>query len=253
MFYRISGISLIAVGLLLLVAAGGYWIFTQVSEARLDDQNVSIPLQRPQFPSSFQSIDPESLAAIDGLAQSEDGPAWRIPSPDEYVPVEWLDLPRTVGALPQASWISIPSIGISSPIVELNTVWEGDKLVWERPINAVGHHWGTPFPGEAGNVVMSGHRSSPIRGEGAVFRKLGDVPDLLTTSTSTGEPVDIFLHTPETVYVYRAVSTQVVEPGQVDVFHQTAEPTLTLITCTPDLVYSHRLILTAWLVATAPA
>ncbi|MFQ5933973.1 MAG: sortase domain-bontaining protein [Dehalococcoidia bacterium] len=48
------------------------------------------------------------------------------------------------------------------------------------------------------------------------------------------------------------MSTQVVEPGQVDVFRQTAEPTLTLITCTPDLVYSHRLIVTALLVATAP-
>ena len=249
--YRISGYTLIALGLLLLAASGGYLLYTQVSKARLGEQNVSIPLQQPFFPNGFENIDPQEFETAQTLIQPQDGSRWRIPSSGKYRPVDWAALPRTVSALPQASRISIPAIDVSAPMVELGTIWEDGKLVWERPVHAVGHHQGTPNPGEAGNVVMSGHRSSPIRGEGAVFRRLGDVPGLLKESKSSEAPVDIFLYAPETIYIYRIVSTQVVEPGQADVFRQTAEPTLTLITCTPDLVYSHRLIVTAWLVATA--
>ena len=252
LIYGISGYSLILIGLLLLSAAGGYWIYAQVSKARLGDQNVSVPLQQPEFPTTFERIDQAKLAASGIPQQPQDESGWRVPSLDEYRPVDWAALPRTVGVLPPATRIIIPSIDISSSLVELSTVWEDGKLVWERPVNVVGHHDGTPNPGESGNIVMSGHRSSPILGEGAVFKQLGDVPGLLKESSTSEEPVDIFLYTAEAIYVYRAVSTQVVEPGQVNVFRPTAEPTLTLITCTPDLIYSHRLILTAWLVATAP-
>ena len=251
--YKATGILLVVIGSLLLSAAGGYWIFQQVAKAGLDDQNVSIPLETPQFPNTFERPELEEWTATQAVDQTESQALWPIPRPDQYFPVDWLALPNTVGVLPQARWISIPAIGVRAPVVDLNTVWEDGKLVWERPVNAVGHHIGTPHPGEFGNTVVSGHRSSPLRGEGSVFRKLGDVPNLLLSSSTSDEHVDIFLHTPDTVYIYRAVSTQVVEPGQVNVFHQTAEPTLTLITCTPDLVYSHRLIVTAWLVATAPA
>lgn len=249
--FRLSGYSLVAIGVLLLAASGGYLIYSQIAKAGLDDDNVSVSLQQPEFPTSFEKIDPDKLAAADESADSEGGSQWRIPTADQYIPVKWSSLPGTVGALPQATRLSIPAIGISSPVVSLRTVWEDGKLVWERPVNAVGHHQGTPHPGEAGNVVMSGHRSSPIRGEGAVFRKLGEVPDLLRDSQASTDAIDVFLHTSETVYIYRVVSTQVVEPEQVDVFRYTTEPTLTLITCTPDLVYSHRLIVTAILIATA--
>lgn len=251
--FRISGYSLILVGLLLMAASGGYLIFAQISKAGLEDDNVSVPLQQPQLPTTFERIDPEKFAAADSSQESQGGSRWRIPAQEEYVVVDWTSLPQSVGVLPQATRLLMPSVGVSAPVVELGTVWEDGKLVWERPVNAVGHHQGTPHPGEAGNVVMSGHRSSPIRGEGAVFRRLGEVPDLLRDSASSRAPVDIFLHTPETIYIYRVVSTRVVKPEQVDVFRQTAEPTLTLITCTPDLVYSHRLIVSALLVATAPA
>ena len=250
-FFRFSGYSLIVVGVVLLAASGGYLIYSQIAKAGLDDDNVSVSLQQPDFPNSFERIDPDKLAAADVSDRAEEGSQWRIPTIDQYTPTEWASLPGTVGALPQATRLSIPAIGISSPIVELRTVWEDGKLVWERPVNAVGHHQGTPHPGEAGNVVMSGHRSSPIRGEGAVFRRLGEVPELLRDSQASTDAIDIFLHTRESVYIYRVVSTQVVEPGQVDVFRYTPEPTLTLITCTPDLVYSHRLIITAILIATA--
>ena len=250
--YRLSGYSLIIIGLLLMAASVGYLVFVQVAKTRLGEQNISVPLQQPTFPHSFERIDPERLNTASTISQPQGESRWRVPNTDEYLPVDWARLPKTIGALPQAIWIAIPAIGISAPIVELDTVWEDGKLVWERPVKTVGHHQGTPVPGETGNVVMSGHRSSPIRGEGAIFRKLGEIPGLLKGSKSAGEPVDVLLYTPETIYVYRTVSTKVVEPEQVDVFRQTAEPTLTLITCTPDLVYSHRLIVSALLVATAP-
>ena len=250
---RSYGYSLILIGVVLLAASGGYFAYSQIARAGLDDDNVSVPLRQPDFPTSFERIDPVKLAAADASDGAEEGSQWRIPTTDQYTAIEWASLPGTVGALPRATHLSIPAIGVSSPIVELTTVWEDGELVWERPVNAVGHHEGTPHPGEAGNAVMSGHRSSPIRGEGAVFRRLGEVPDRLRDSQANADAIDIFLHTQERVYIYRVVSTQVVETEQVDIFRYTPEPTLTLITCTPDLVYSHRLIVTAVLIATAVA
>ncbi len=247
------GYSLILIGVILLAASGAYFIYSQMAQAALENDNVSVPLQQSDLPTGFQRVDPDGGAILDTSDGAEQGDQWPIPTTDQYAPVEWASLPGTVGALPRATRLSIPAIDVSSPIVDLKTVWEDGNLVWERPVNAVGHHHGTPHPGEAGNIVMSGHRSSLFQGEGAVFRRLGEVPHLLRGAQPDTNAIDIFVHTHEKVYVYRIVSTRVVEPEQVDVFRYTPEPTLTLITCTPDLVYSHRLIVTAILIATVSA
>lgn len=250
--FQIPGYSLVILGLILLAAYGSYWIFEQVSKAGLKDDNVSVPLQALDFPNAFASIDTTDLEAAGAFLHSDDGSQWRVPTPAEYRMVDWATLPRTSGALPDATRMIIPALDINTPIVELGTVWENGTLVWERPVNAVGHHQGTPNPGELGNVVMSGHRSSLILDEGAVFRRLGEVPEILRDSETSDDVLDIFLYGPDYIYVYRTASSQVVEPAEVSIFGFTAEPTLTLITCTPDLIYSHRLIVTAWLVAQVP-
>lgn len=143
-----------------------------------------------------------------------------------------------VGTLPPAERIVIPAIGVDSGVMEIGVDYENGEPVWERPIHAVGHVRDTANPGEAGNVVMAGHLSSYIRGEGDVFHRLPEV-----------KPGDeVWLYSPAGKFIYQVVARDVVAPDRVDVMSPTTEPTLTLITCVPDYVYSDRLIVTARLV-----
>jgi sortase A len=100
----------------------------------------------------------------------------------------------------------------------------------------VGQHKGLAGPGQNGNMVLSGHISSP--NEGAIFHSL---PDL-----KVGQGV--IVATDERQYLYQVVDRQIVTPDHVQVMDQTPEATVTLITCYPDGVYSHRLVVTARLV-----
>jgi len=162
--------------------------------------------------------------------------------------VNWDKLPRTLGVAPPARRIQIPAIGVDSRVVEVGTVWVDGRLEWETPKWAVGHHQGTANPGELGNVVLSGHISSPLLREGEVFKRLPEVPRLL----DAGQGVDVIIWTDEAKYLYRVVQWQLVKPEAFDVFAQTAQPTVTLITCYPDFAYWDRLIITSRLVAKAP-
>ena len=127
--------------------------------------------------------------------------------------------------------ILIPRVGIDAKIVRLD--WKIDEKganVWETAPFAVGVHRGSANPGERGNVILSGHVSSVH--EGAVFKRLPDVV--------VGDGV--ILMTAEQNYLYRVVKTVVVMPDHLDVMSQTPDETVTLITCVPDGVYTHRLV-----------
>lgn len=105
--------------------------------------------------------------------------------------------------------------------------------MWETAPYVVGHHKGTANPGEPGNVVLSGHISS-IR-EGAIFKRLPEV-----------EVRDaVILVTDDRNYIYQVVDKKTVEPTDIGVMFSSGEKLLTLITCVPDGVYTHRLVITA--------
>lgn len=128
----------------------------------------------------------------------------------------------------------IPAIDLDSRVIPLNTRRDpAGGLVWETAAFAVGHHLGTANPGEPGNTVLSGHISS--RSEGAVFRRLPEVKP----------GVGVIVFTAQQPYVYRVRDTRVVTPASVEVLESTGEPMLTLITCVPDGVYTHRLVVRA--------
>lgn len=128
----------------------------------------------------------------------------------------------------------IPSIEVDSKVIPIGTKLD-DKgtLIWETAAFAVGYHRGTGLPGEPGNVVLSGHISSPR--EGAVFNKL---PKL-----TLGDGVIVSAGERQYLYVVRDVKT--VTPDAVEVLDPTDRSIVTLITCVPDGVYSHRLIVQA--------
>jgi LPXTG-site transpeptidase (sortase) family protein len=144
--------------------------------------------------------------------------------------------PPIAAALP-ARRVVIPTIGLDSKVIQLGTKLDRrGQLAWETAPFAIGQHKGLAGPGQNGNMVLSGHISSP--NEGAVFHHL---PDL-----KVGEGV--IVSTDERQYLYRVVDVKTVTPDQVSVLEQTPDPTATLITCVPDGIYSHRLVVTARLV-----
>jgi sortase A len=137
---------------------------------------------------------------------------WIDPGPAQPVPA-----PKVA----PATRILIPSIGVDAPVSE-GTDWEALKY-------RVGHHPGTANPGERGNMVLAGHND--VYGE--LFRYLPDVP--------LGETVTVYAG--EQVYRYRITERRIILPSQGEVMLPTTGPTLTLISCYPYLIDTHRIVL----------
>ncbi|NLF00424.1 MAG: sortase [Anaerolineales bacterium] len=123
----------------------------------------------------------------------------------------------------QAIRIQIPSIGVDAPVME------GDD--WEPLKLGAGHHIGSANPGERGNCVISAHNDI----FGQIFR---DLPDL-----DLGDQVVV--HTANQAYRYVVTQKRVIEPEDVSVLERTSSPVLTLISCYPYGVDSHRIIVIA--------
>ena len=106
-----------------------------------------------------------------------------------------------------------------------------------------GHQPGTAMPGQLGNVVLAGHRTT----YGAPFGRLDEL----------GPGDDIVVQTAAGVFTYRVRTTEVVAPSAVEVMlpvpgRPGAAPTeslLTLITCTPKYSARSRLVVRGALVA----
>lgn len=97
-----------------------------------------------------------------------------------------------------------------------------------------GHMPGTALPGEPGNAVISGHRTT----YGAPFADLDRLRpgDEITVETATG------------THVYLVAETRVVAPGDVWVAEQWRGAWLTLTTCHPRYSSAQRLVVFAHLV-----
>ncbi len=123
----------------------------------------------------------------------------------------------------QAIRIQIPAIGVDAPVVQ------GDG--WEQLKKGVGQHIPSANPGENGNVVLSAHND--VYGE--IFRNLDRL-----------QPGDqVILYTQQRSYVYIVERTLIVEPSAVEVMASTGAPTVTLISCYPYLVDTHRIVVFA--------
>jgi sortase A len=117
----------------------------------------------------------------------------------------------------------IPRINVDVPVVE--------GVDWEQLKKGAGHLIGSANPGERGNVFIAGHND--IYGE--IFRDLQDL--------KVGD--EITAHAGQQVYRYIVRATRIVEPDDVSVMYPTSSPVLTLLTCYPYMVDSHRLVVIA--------
>jgi sortase A len=129
----------------------------------------------------------------------------------------------------QAQRIVISAIDVDAPVVE------GDD--WTSLKKGAGHHIGSANPGERGNCIISAHND--IYGE--IFR---DLPEL-----KVGD--EIRVETQTQTYLYVVQQTQIINPNDPEaaasVMAPTRSPVLTLISCYPYGVDTHRIIVIAGL------
>lgn len=123
--------------------------------------------------------------------------------------------------------IEIPKISLA------HTTYEGNTL---REINYGPSHWpGTAMPGQAGNTVFAGHRTTYSR----PFYDL----DLL----APGEQV-VFT-TAQGRFVYEVVNTFIVSPNDVWIVRPTKEAMMTLFACHPKGSAKQRIVVRGRLVS----
>ncbi|OGO06587.1 MAG: hypothetical protein A2Y73_04720 [Chloroflexi bacterium RBG_13_56_8] len=109
------------------------------------------------------------------------------------------------------------------------TIVEGDT--WEDLKKGIGHRVDSAKPGEVGNVVLSAHND--VYGE--IFRELHTL--------EAGD--EVLVYTDDRHYRYVVRSVQIVLPTRVEFLEPTDYPALTLITCYPYLVDTHRVVVVA--------
>ena len=126
----------------------------------------------------------------------------------QFRPAKSMPGPPAIAASGLIGRIEIPRLKLSAIVIE------GDDSRALR--RAVGHITGTPLPGQAGNIALTGHRDT-------FFRPLRKIrrDDTIVATTLQGE------------YRYRVVSTKVVGPNDVAVLKPSGNEILTLVTCYP--------------------
>jgi sortase A len=124
-------------------------------------------------------------------------------------------------------FLSIPSIGLDEV-----AVYEGVDR--ETLKSGPGHMEGTPLPGQVGNAVISGHRTT--YGRPFFDFDLLEIGDQVTVETSIG------------THVYEIREIQVVLPNDVWVADPRPGGWLTMTTCEPKFSARQRLVIFAEMV-----
>ncbi len=170
------------------------------------------------------SYEVKNLSARKAFAQETDGYG-TISLPPMPKPNLTSDMNRLV----------IPKISVEQEIIESTTIKGiGDKA-WRRPNGAT--------PDEGSRTVIIGHRYATIGGKReSVFYNL---PKL--------EKGDLaYVYWEGKVYTYEVFDKKIVPANAVQVEFRTAEPILTLYTCTPLWTAKNRLVVDATLISVAP-
>ena len=150
-----------------------------------------------------------------------------LPVPEDSPADPYADTPYVVHGT-----LALPTIGVSQPLHEGVTL---------TAINHGPSHWpGTAMPGQVGNVVVAGHRTTYTK----PFHDL----DLL----QVGDPL-VFTMNDGTVVTYEMTGTSVVGPDAMHIVDQTREHTATLFACHPKGSAAQRIVAHFRLVGPAPA
>ncbi|TDC80746.1 class E sortase [Actinomadura sp. 7K507] len=136
--------------------------------------------------------------------------------------------------------IRIPSFGEDWSFVVIEGVDRDDLR------KGPGHYPGTAGPGEVGNFVISGHRTT----YSAPFNRLGEL--------DRGD--EILIDTREKQYVYKVTDRKIVKPSATEVTapvpgrpdRKPTDPLITLTTCHPKFSAAKRMIIFGELASAVP-
>lgn len=236
---RVLGNVLITLGLIMLLGIGGWWGYTswsneqyvQEAEQKFGADVFEPPIQATPAPTTPPL--PTPLPVLNNgrnIAQEMGKIGNQVNKVEDTSPPNRLYIPsvRIDSEVVPIGWSMIPKPG------------GGTKSEWNVADYAVGHHMNSANPGQNGNVVLSGH----VDYKGEVFRDLHKV--------NKGD--EVLLYTGKGQYIY-VVSDMVIvrEEGVSDeqkranasYMNRTEDPTLTMITCWPYGIDTHRLIVIA--------
>jgi len=203
----------------LIVVLGGSFLEAQRLNREYAQAREETPTPSPTPPISVSVLPGGHAPPVDGV-------------PPQPVPEHLRDWVTAQSATPVViptpesqppTLIVIPGIGLEAKVLE------GDD--WETLKKGAGHHLGTANPGERGNVYISGHNDI----FGQVFHDLEKV-DL-------GDEIIVYAGPASYRYIVR--EKRIVEPTDVSVMYPTTEPILSLQTCYPYMIDTHRLVVIA--------
>jgi LPXTG-site transpeptidase (sortase) family protein len=129
----------------------------------------------------------------------------------------------SMGGLPTR--IVVPSAGVDASIAEVGVVRNNGRTAYETAWNAAGHHLDSALPGQAGNMVITGHVSVADAGNTAVFNHLDSV--------KAGDIVEVY--SGDQAFRYEVSKVMVVPPTAVKLLRSDSTAQVTLVTCTKDL------------------
>ena len=249
---RIAGATLVLVGGILIGVGGAYYGYASNARANLDEYNVAAVELVPIVAQEERvRVKPLALSepSIIGEVSLYSGDAGSIPVqtgpdlPDDFVLIDFTE-ENSLPAVAAATSISVSAAEIDASIVELSIQDLGDRRAYETPDNSVGHIPETHDAGENGDAWFFGHMESPLIREGSVFRNLDQIPDKL----ADGEEVQIITSNGAEEFLYRVTATRIVHEDDMTLDGD-GGPNIHLVACFPRLVYDHRLIVDAELIA----
>lgn len=152
--------------------------------------------------------------------------------------------PTAVLDMPPATHVTVPAVGIGTDIIEVTPAKSEAHgrtvFTWTVADWAAGHHSTSADPGEGGNIILTGH--DDVRGE--VFRGLHDIhigDQVLLTS-----PAGVFTYAVTEIHLreYRNASPEeLIAAGGF--LAPMPEERVTLVTCWPYRIDTHRIIVVA--------
>lgn len=169
------------------------------------------------------------------LSFEEDGGSSKIITTEAVEETKMADsAPLDPGeVIPPGSQIIVPKIGVTAPIIYLNS--RSEKDIQATLTQGVVHYFGTANPGEVGNSFITGHSSNFwwVKGNyNYIFVNLDKL--------AVGDQAKIYYNGKK--FVYSVKEARVVDPKDVSVLAPSDTPTLTLMTCVPPGTNWRRLV-----------
>ena len=209
----IIGMVFVLLGLILILSALGFRACTSMEQDAYIKQYLAEETQGNTAETLAPSSSPEETALPDTeelLNEKDDDKKSNVKKPITLIGI-----------------LEIPKLDLKVAI--------GEGVDKRTLHSTVGHFAFTAQPGTQGNCCIIGHRSYIF---GMYFNRLDEL--------EAGDRMSI-QHNGKT-YIYEVTGKEVVKPSEVRVLNPTEDAQLTLITCTPIRIATHRLIVRAKLI-----